>query len=183
MDLENQVEQTSEETPENDELFFFDEDSNWEDKQPTELEKNHKELNKKFTQTSQDYSKMKKEVEDLRQKASKFDELEKKELELKRQEDINIFKNNYSGLSVASVKAISDLQKQNPEKTLEEIASDYGFLQEVDISLANSRNPKWRSFVLSKDTEEKIEISSKTMRKLGFKEASEARKIKSDFWL
>lgn len=182
MDLENQNEQTFLED-ENDEVFFFEEDSAWEDKQPTELEKSYKELNKKFTQTSQEYSKLKKDFESLKDKASKYDELSKKEQELKRQEEINIFKNNYTWLSESSVKAISDLRKNNPEKSLEEIASEYWFLQEAEVSAATSKNPKGRSFVLPQNKEEKIEVSSRVMRKFWFRETEENSRIKSEFWL
>lgn len=183
MELENQNEQTLAEN-ENEEIFFFEEDSNDGFNQPeNKLEKSYKELNKKFTQTSQEYSKMKKEVEELRQKASKIDELEKREAELKNAEELNIFKNNYSGLSESSVKAISDLRKNNPDKTLEEVASEYGFLQEAENRAATSRNPKGRSFVLPQNKEEKIEFSTKTMRKFWFRENDETSRIKSEFWL
>lgn len=184
MELENQNEQTSTNIEEeNDEVFFFEEDSDDINNQPTELKKSYKELNKKFTQTSQEYSKIKKEVEGLREKASKIDELEKREQEVRRQEEINNFKNNYSWLSESSIKAISDLQKNNWEKTLEEIASEYGFLQEVGASVANSKIPKWRNFTLWNNKIEKIEISSRTMRKMWFKDSDEAKRIKSEFWL
>jgi|GEM_PF-6511908 len=69
MELENQNEQPSVVEDSNDEVFFFEDgDSSDIDNHP-ELEKKYKELNKKFTQTSQENSKMKKDLEVLKEKA------------------------------------------------------------------------------------------------------------------
>lgn len=175
MQEEENLTENNSETSANDEVFFFEDDNS--------TENNFEELNKKFKETSEENARIKREVEELKAKTSKIDELEKREAELQRQEEINIFKNNYSWLSESSIKAISDLRKNNPDKTLEEVASEYGFLQEIENISAKSRNPKGRSFVLPQNKEEKIEISSRTMRKMWFRDSDEAKRIKSEFWL
>ena len=179
MELENQNEQPSVVEDSNDEVFFFeDEDSSDVNNHP-ELEKKYKELNKKFTQTSQENSQMKKDLEVLKEKAWKYDELSAKEAEKARESEVKNFANNYQ-LSESVVKAISDLQKWS-EKSLEEIATEYGFLQEAQVSAATSRNPKWRSFVLPNSEEEKTEISKEVMRKFWYKTSEEVDKIRAEF--
>lgn len=186
MELENQNEQPSETQNDNEEVFFFEdnEDSNDTDNQPNkELNTKYKELNKKFTQTSQENSKIKKELEEVKKKASELDEYKQKEAEKERENQVNNFKNNYSWLSDSSIKAISDLQKANPEKSLEEIAAEYGFLQEVEVSAATSRSPSGRSFVLPNQKEKEDSISNDLMRKFWYKTTAEVDKIRSEYWI
>lgn len=175
MPEEENLTENNSEISANDEVFFFEEDNS--------EENNFEELNKKFKETSEENAKIKKEVEELKAKTSKIDELEKREAELQRQEEINIFKNNYSWLSESSIKAISDLRKNNPEKSLEEVASEYGFLQEVENAAATSRNPKGRSFVLPNTKQETKEIPKSVMRSRGWKTSEEVDSIRADFWI
>lgn len=180
-EFENQTEQSSEVEENLDEEFFFEEDSQDEYNQPTnDISKSYSELQKKFTQTAQEKAKLEKERAELAKKAQKLSEYEQKEQEAQRKAEIDDFSKKYEGLPQSAVRAIAGLQKWS-EKTLEEIASEYGFLEEMEANATHSGSPKGRSFVLPGKADATPVVDKSVMRKMGFKTSAEIDKIRADF--
>ncbi len=117
------------------------------------LAESYKNLQSDYTKKSQKLSEYEKQKETI--------DFTAKETEIKKVEsEFNDFKSTFTVLSETQCKAIRDLKAINPNKSYEDIAKDYGMLQEAQIVKAKSvKWVIWGTFALPDNKTEKIELS------------------------
>lgn len=133
-----------------------------------------------YTKKTQALSKQKREYSEDDKKAMNLlkeawfatvEDIEAFKKDQSAREEFESFKHNFSTLGETQIKAIKDLRSANPDKSLEDIAKSYGFIDE-----ANLQRAKWtpvRGESIGVPQPEKKEVFTMKWYKWNFKDTIE----------
>lgn len=157
---------------------------NWKEMTPEQIIESYNNLQSEFTKKSQKLSEYEKQGDSKEELEKKARELENTEKVKKEEENYNMFKSEFKTLSESQFKALRDLQKVNPDKSLEDIAKEYWMLDEAQINRAKSnRVLMWNNIWVKSGKKEEVTISDYAIKAHNLKSAEKIAEIRSNFGL